>query len=118
MAKFRESNTQVLGISVDSFASQKEFANKNGVEFPLLSDFKREVSRAYGVLNEEAGIAIRTTFVIDKEGKIKSVEQGQSAIDVTGARPPARPSSRPKVSCKPGKRSENRRQSTQPSIVG
>jgi len=37
------------------------------------------------VLNEEAGIAIRTTFVIDKEGKIKSVEQGQSAIDVTGA---------------------------------
>ena len=85
MAKFRESNTQVLGISVDSFASQKEFANKNGVEFPLLSDFKREVSRAYGVLNEEAGIAIRTTFVIDKEGKVKSVEQGQSAIDVTGA---------------------------------
>jgi mycoredoxin-dependent peroxiredoxin len=85
MAKFRESNTQVLGISVDSFASQKEFAKQNGVEFPLLSDFKREVSRVYGVLNEDAGVAIRTTFVIDKEGRIKNIEQGQSAIDPTGA---------------------------------
>ena len=85
MAKFRESNTQVLGISVDSFASQKEFAKQNGVEFPLLSDFKREVSRAYGVLNEDAGVAIRTTFVVDKEGKVKSIEQGSTAINVGGA---------------------------------
>jgi alkyl hydroperoxide reductase subunit AhpC len=43
------------------------------------------VSRAYGVLNEDAGVATRTTFVIDKEGRVKSIEQGQSAIDVTGA---------------------------------
>lgn len=85
MAKFRESNTQVLGISVDSSPSQKEFAKQNGVEFPLLSDFKREVSRAYGVLNEDASIAIRTTFVLDKEGKVKSIEQGNTAINVTGA---------------------------------
>jgi len=86
MAKFREANTQVLGISVDSFASQKEFAKQNGVEFPLLSDFpKRDVSRAYGILDEERGIAIRTTFVVDKQGKITSIEQGNSAINVTGA---------------------------------
>jgi peroxiredoxin len=85
MAKFREANTQVLGISVDSFAAQKEFAKQNGIEFPLLSDFKREVSRAYGVLNEEGGFANRATFVIDKEGKVRSIETGNSAINVAGA---------------------------------
>ncbi len=74
-----------MGISVDSFASQKEFARQNNIEFPLLSDFKREVSRAYGVLNEEQGFANRATFVIDKEGIIRSIEVGRSAIDVTGA---------------------------------
>jgi len=85
MAKFRQSNTQVVGISVDASPSQKEFAKQNGVEFPLLSDFKREVSRAYGVLNEERGVAMRATLVVDKEGKIKSIEEGSSAVDVGGA---------------------------------
>ncbi len=85
MSKFRESNTQVLGISVDSFAAQKEFAKQNGVEFPLLSDFKREVSRAYGVLNEEGGYSNRATFTIDKEGRIRAIELGNSAINVAGA---------------------------------
>jgi alkyl hydroperoxide reductase subunit AhpC len=55
------------------------------VQFPLLSDFKREVSKAYGVLNEEAGFANRVTFVIDKEGRIKSIEAGSSAINPAGA---------------------------------
>ena len=85
LAKFRESNTQVLGISVDSSATQKEFAKQNGVDFPLLSDFKREVSRAYGTLNEKGGYSNRVTFVIDKEGRITSIEKGSSAIDVAGA---------------------------------
>ena len=85
MAKFRESNTQVMGISVDSFAAQKEFAKQNGVDFPLLSDFKREVSKLYGTLNEERGFSDRVTFVIDREGKIKDIELGSSAINVGGA---------------------------------
>ena len=85
MAKFRESNTQVLGLSVDSFAAQKEFAKLNNVDFPLLSDFKREVSRLYGTLNEERGFSDRITFVIDKESRIKSIEVGSGAINVGGA---------------------------------
>ncbi len=85
MAKFRESNTQVLGISVDSVPTQKEFAKQNGVDFPLLSDLKREVSRKYGTLNEEQGFSNRVTFVIDKEGRIKDIEVGNSAINVGGA---------------------------------
>ena len=85
LQKFRDCNTQVLGISVDSSPSQKEFAKQNSVEYQLLSDFKREVSRAYGVFVEDRGFARRATFVIDLEGKISHIEEGNSAIDVTGA---------------------------------
>ena len=52
----------------------------------MLSDFnKREVSAAYGVLIQSAGMANRSTFVVDKEGKIAYIEEGSSAIDPTGA---------------------------------
>jgi len=85
LQKFRDCNTQVLGISVDSSPSQKEFARQNGVEYPLLSDFKREVSRAYGVYVEDRGFSRRATFVIDKQGKIRHIEEGNSAIDAQGA---------------------------------
>ena len=86
MSKFDASETKVFGISTDNTPSQKEFAAKNNVQFPILSDFaKREVSTAYGVLMPENGMANRSTFVIDKEGKIVYIEQGNSAIDPTGA---------------------------------
>jgi peroxiredoxin len=55
------------------------------VSFPLLSDFKRQAVRDYGVFDEEKGFGTRATFVVDKEGLIRSVEQGKSAIDPTGA---------------------------------
>jgi peroxiredoxin len=51
----------------------------------MLSDFKdRAVSKEYGVLLE-SGVANRSTFVVDKEGKIVYIEQGNTAIDPTGA---------------------------------
>jgi peroxiredoxin len=78
-------NAQVLGISVDAGPSLKVFAEQTGVQFPLLSDFKRQVAASYGVLNEERGFANRATFVIDQEGKIRSIEVGSRAIDVAGA---------------------------------
>ena len=86
MAKFDASESKVFGISTDNTPSQKEFAAKTNIQFPLLSDFaKREVSAAYGVLMPENGMANRSTFVIDKEGKIIYIEQGNTAIDPTGA---------------------------------
>src|SRR5689334_15966585 len=86
MAKFDAAETKVFGISTDNTPSQREFAAKNNITFPLLSDFaKRQVSAAYGVLAQEAGVANRSTFVIDKEGKITYIEEGSSAIDPTGA---------------------------------
>ena len=85
IAKFDASETKVFGISTDNTPSQKEFAAKTDIKVPLLSDFsKREVSKAYGVLLD-AGMANRSTFVIDKEGKIVYIEQGNTAIDPTGA---------------------------------
>jgi peroxiredoxin len=74
-----------MGISMDSFASNKAFAEKIGVTFPLLSDWKRQATKDYGLYNDESGYGARATFVIDKDGKIQSVEVGRTAIDPTGA---------------------------------
>ena len=53
---------------------------------PFLSDFAtRQTAKAYGVLIEQAGVANRATFVIDKDGKILHIEEGSAAIDPTGA---------------------------------
>lgn len=86
IAKFDGADTQVFGISEDFTPSQKEFADKLKLSFPLLSDFtKRQVAQEYGVLIPKYGIANRATFVVDKEGKIQYVEEGSTAIDSTGA---------------------------------
>ena len=70
---------------MDSFASNKAFGEKVGVTFPLLSDWKRQTTKDYGLYNEQSGYGNRGTFVIDKEGKIQHVELGRTAIDPTGA---------------------------------
>jgi peroxiredoxin len=85
MSSFRQSNAQVLGVSADSVADQKEFAKQTGADFPLLSDPKGEVASLYGVWNKERNFASRATFVIDEQGKITQIELGSSAIDVNGA---------------------------------
>jgi peroxiredoxin Q/BCP len=72
ISKFMDYNTQVLGISVDDAESHKSFKEKESLNFPLLADPDKEVTKRYGVLNQ-IGLASRTTFVIDKEGKIKKI---------------------------------------------
>jgi peroxiredoxin len=85
IAKFDETGTQVLGISVDSQFANKAFAEQIGVTFPLLSDFQRKVSQEYGVLNTQHGFANRTTFVIDKQGIITHIDKDATAINPSGA---------------------------------
>jgi peroxiredoxin len=86
MSKFDASETKVFGISTDNTWSLREFAAKNNVTFPLLSDFaKRQVAKDYGVLAPESGVANRATFVVNKEGKIAYIQEGTSAIDPSGA---------------------------------
>jgi len=72
-------------MSVDSIPANREFAKQLGVTFPILSDFKRTVVKDYGVFNEEQGFGNRAPFVIDKEGIIRHVEEGNTAIDPTSA---------------------------------
>jgi peroxiredoxin len=83
IAKFEATDTQVLGLSVDSVPANREFAKQIGVTFPLLSDFKRTVVKDYGLFNEEYGFGNRATFLIDKEGIIRHIDEGNTAIDPT-----------------------------------
>ena len=84
--RFDGADTQVFGVSTDNVPSQRKFAEELKVTFPMLSDFTtRQVSKDYGVLMADRGIANRTTFVIDKNGHIQHIEEGSAAIDITGA---------------------------------
>jgi peroxiredoxin len=69
--QFAGRGVEILPISVDATPSLREFKNKLHMQTDLLSDFKRQISRAYGVLNEERFFANRAYFVIDKEGKVR-----------------------------------------------
>lgn len=70
-AQFRNVSTEVLPISVDSVPTLKEFKAKEKMTVDLLSDFKREVSRAYGVLLEEKFFSARAYIVIDRDGVVR-----------------------------------------------
>jgi peroxiredoxin (alkyl hydroperoxide reductase subunit C) len=76
--EFSQLNTQVLGVSVDSEFSHLAWIQtdrKEGgigeINYPLVSDIKKEISAAYNVLDPEAGVALRGLFIIDKEGTIQ-----------------------------------------------
>jgi peroxiredoxin len=69
--QFAGKGVEILPISVDSTASLREFKNKLQMKTDLLSDFKRDISRAYGVLNEDRFYSNRAYFLIDKEGKVR-----------------------------------------------
>ena len=69
--QFAGNGVEILPISVDSVPSLKEFKNKLKMKTELLSDFKRDISRAYGVLNEERFFSNRAYFLIDKEGRVR-----------------------------------------------
>lgn len=70
-SRFETAGTVVLPISVDSVPALKEFKAKEKLTVDLLSDFKREVSRRYGVLVEEAFFAARAYFIIDRTGVLR-----------------------------------------------
>lgn len=69
--QFAGHGVEILPISVDSTASLREFKNKLQMKTELLSDFKRDISRAYGVLNEDRFYANRAYFLIDKAGRVR-----------------------------------------------
>jgi glutaredoxin-dependent peroxiredoxin len=76
-AKFNSINAQAVGISVDSVFTLKVFAQTYNLQFPLLSDFNKKVSKAYGVLHETwvdlgyKGVSKRAAFVLDGKGILR-----------------------------------------------
>lgn len=84
---YKDSNAQVLGISVDSVFTLARFKQDQGLNFPLLSDFNKEVSQEYGAFYENfvmdmKGVSKRAAFVIDKEGVVRYAEVLEKAADL------------------------------------
>ena len=69
---FDGDDVQTLAISCDTTAVHKRWAEDQGYAFPLLADFwpHGDVARAYGVFDEQSGLAQRGTFIVDKQGKV------------------------------------------------
>ena len=80
-------DTAILASSVDSIWSEKAFAKELGVKFSILSDFYRKVMPLYGSYNEDKGLARRSVFVIDKQGRIayKRQYEAKDMPDITEA---------------------------------
>ena len=75
LKEYQDLSAQVFGISVDSPFSQEAWAKQESLNFPLLSDFNKQVSAAYGALYEDLigfkGVSKRSSFVIDKHGVVR-----------------------------------------------
>ncbi|MFE2596452.1 peroxiredoxin [Streptomyces sp. NPDC059396] len=73
LPSFVNDDTQLLAVSNDSIHTLRVFAEQEGLDYPLLSDFwpHGEISRAYGVFDEEKGCAVRGTFILDKRGVVR-----------------------------------------------
>ncbi len=83
LAEYDNLNAQVLAISVDSPFAQEAWADQNNISIPLLSDFNKEVSAAYGAQYQDLlgfiGVAKRAAFVVDKEGIVRYAEVSEDA---------------------------------------
>ena len=83
LPKFEAADAQVLGVSVDHNEANKAWANQMGITYPLMSDIRRQMARAYGVLHDDPTMAEdpakvplylrakRSWFVIDKDGIVR-----------------------------------------------
>jgi peroxiredoxin (alkyl hydroperoxide reductase subunit C) len=82
LADFQNDDVQVLSVSVDTVYAHKVWAEREGYDFPLLSDFwpHGAVAQAYGVFNERNGAANRGTFLIDRAGVIRFAEMNGPGV--------------------------------------
>jgi len=87
IALYNQANAQVFAISVDSVFTLGKYKEEQHLNFPLLSDFNKEVSTAYGSLYDSfvfdmKGVSKRSAFVIDKEGIVRYAEVLETASDL------------------------------------
>nr|ARO91115.1 2-cys peroxiredoxin [Flintiella sanguinaria] len=76
--KFKELNTEILGVSIDSkyahlawLQTDRKDGGLGDLNYPLVSDIKRSISESFNVLKEDEGVALRGLFIIDREGIIQ-----------------------------------------------
>lgn len=81
LPRLEAADITVFGISVDSHYANAAFARALKVGFPLLSDWKREVSAAYGVLEPRSGTSGRALFLVDRQGRIVWREVSDNSDD-------------------------------------
>ena len=81
LKKLEATDTQVLGVSMDSPFANHAFAEQIGVTFPLLSDWGGEATRKYGIYVDKYRAARRVNFLIGKDGKILEEQVDSAAID-------------------------------------
>ena len=83
LAKFEPLNAVVLGVSVDTAQSHKDFCTKEGLNFKLLADSEAKVSSEYGSVMDYKGskLAARNTFIINPDGQIAKVYSGVKPAD-------------------------------------
>jgi thioredoxin-dependent peroxiredoxin len=83
LTKYDQTGTTILGVSVDSAQSHKDFCAKEGLNFKLLADPGAKVSTEYGSTMDYKGakMAARNTFIIDPQGKIAKVYTGVKPAD-------------------------------------
>lgn len=84
---YNDANAKVFGISVDMIYSLAKYKEEQRLNFPLLSDFNKEVSTAYGSLYDNfsygmKGVSKRSAFIIDKDGIIQYAEVLEKATDL------------------------------------
>ena len=77
--QLEEDNVVVFGISPDDIESHQKFAKEHDIPFPLLSDTKKQVAKAYGVLGMMGLMNKRITFLIGLDGKVRKVIEGLGA---------------------------------------
>ncbi|MBJ7449199.1 MAG: peroxiredoxin [Parachlamydiales bacterium] len=87
LSEFQERNALVIGCSIDSpychmawLKTPKSTGGIEGIHFPLISDLNKQVAKLYDVLNEDAGVAYRGLFLIDKDGVIRHMTINDLAI--------------------------------------
>ena len=83
LKKLEAADTQVLGVSMDSPYANHAFADSIGVTFPLLSDWRGETTKKYGVYVDKYKAARRVNFLIGKDGRILEEQVDSAAIDPT-----------------------------------
>ena len=83
LKRLEATDTQVLGVSMDSPFSNKAWAQQIGVSFPLLSDWGGDITREYGLYNPAYKAARRVNYLIDKNGKVIEMQLDSDAIDPT-----------------------------------